>query len=507
MPRRSVARFIAFLSSAALALGCHDGGTEPRGVSGITTIAGAGATDTVQSNAVRLTVEVRDAEGRLTSGAEDVEFTVARTGAGASRVAFVCVQPSAICGDTKYASATSDSYVAVPADAHGRATATVRLGGVAGPTWIYVTVPMLRLRDSVRVEVKPGNAYAIVGAPEDTAVVPGAQFTAGGTVVDRFGNRRTDAVALTGTSAGLLASGATVTAAAFGPQELRLAAGAITRTIAVSVVPAGQIVAGRYQAGLVVMNSDGTARRTIAMPAGVQQEYPVGAPAWLGTDVLYQGTSAAVGTRLYVADAAGASRRLLPADNTVSETLPHANAAGDVFYYARDVGAASSTLRVRRASTGVSEPLTTQGAPIAASSYAVPPAGADVAFLDFVDFSNRYVFLSRGGAARAMTDQLANALSYSPDGTRIAYINAGYSALMVMNADGTGARVVATRAPAAQSYTSVDWTADGRWLLVGHPYNLPGGSLEYRAELVEVATGIVMILPSTRGLEQAAWRR
>jgi hypothetical protein len=496
-----LARHAAPLVVATLvAVGCRDGATDPS-AQGIRVLVGADAADTVQSDAVTIAVEIRDTHGQTVTSGPIVTFTARpTTGATAkSRPAYVCARPSAFCGDATYANFASDRVYETPADGQGRASVAVRLGTVPGPTYIDVAVPELGLRDSVRVIVRAGRPFSIVGVPEDTAVLLGASFPATAHTSDRYGNALPDTVVLDGTSAGLQVSAQTVTATAYGPQEIRFTAGTARRSIAVAVVPVGTILTSDGT-NLVVINSDGTGRRTI-VPPGIGPSGTGFEPAWIGDEVLYSGSSTTE-TRLYVANAAGVSRRLITGGVPLRyESQGRATSAGDVYFVGADTGVNTVGAFLFRVPAGTSsaERVLSRGAPVSGYSPAPARAGGAVAFISGTSSDDFTLSLRSAAGAVTPTKLRAVEASYSPDGNRIAYITGFYKEFWVMNADGTGARLVSRSTSTVASYVGLSWTGDGRWLVSALSFRGP-------VELIEVETGLRMTLPYTRGLSLPAWK-
>jgi Tol biopolymer transport system component len=108
-----------------------------------------------------------------------------------------------------------------------------------------------------------------------------------------------------------------------------------------------------------------------------------------------------------------------------------------------------------------------------------------------------------GGTPRVLIDNTVTGVSFSPDGQQMAYathdVEAATSDLKVVNADGSGARTVASRKASMflGSYQQVQWSPDGKRIaaLIAEPD--PGG-LDQRLVEVEVATGKEKPMPLRR---------
>jgi Tol biopolymer transport system component len=102
-----------------------------------------------------------------------------------------------------------------------------------------------------------------------------------------------------------------------------------------------------------------------------------------------------------------------------------------------------------------------------------------------------------------LIDNTVTGVSFSPDGQQMAYathdVEAATSDLKVVNADGSGARTVASRKASMflGSYQQVQWSPDGKRIaaLIAEPD--PGG-LDQRLVEVEVATGKEKPMPLRR---------
>ncbi|MDQ6613145.1 MAG: hypothetical protein M3Y64_11975, partial [Gemmatimonadota bacterium] len=82
-------------------------------------------------------------------------------------------------------------------DADGRAEASVRLGRASGATYVRVRAPELGVVDSAIFTVNPGVAVGVRTAIKDTLISIGTAISIPASVVDRYGNVRSEAPALT----------------------------------------------------------------------------------------------------------------------------------------------------------------------------------------------------------------------------------------------------------------------------------------------------------------------
>ena len=99
-----------------------------------------------------------------------------------------------------------------------------------------------------------------------------------------------------------------------------------------------------------------------------------------------------------------------------------------------------------------------------------------------------------GGASRKISDNVASAITLSPDGTQLAFVrfnlSAGETALVVANADGAGQRQVAVRKlPNQFSFGGPSWSPDGKMLASGVLNYDPASGATATLVIIEVDTG------------------
>lgn len=269
-----------------------------------------------------LVVEVRGPSGTLLKGttvrfnAQPVPDSVRQ---GYATSLFVCALAVPICGP---ADASSGSYGVITTasadttDANGRAKATVRLGTIAGPTYVIVTVPEYGMKDSVPYTVLPGAAHNVSFTSRNVAVMVGARIALKASVVDAYGNARADAVTYTLNAPTAIATfdaaSATVTGVGIGTGSAVAQVDGAMDTATVHVVPPGRLVlADLTSLAVRSMNTDGSAFQTLATDItssfGV---FPRFSPN--GSVVVFQAALDASGgtpQRIIVTDSAGGHRR------------------------------------------------------------------------------------------------------------------------------------------------------------------------------------------------------
>jgi Tol biopolymer transport system component len=108
-----------------------------------------------------------------------------------------------------------------------------------------------------------------------------------------------------------------------------------------------------------------------------------------------------------------------------------------------------------------------------------------------------------GGTPRVLIDNAITGVSFSPDGKQMVYasydVPAARADLMVVNADGSGARILATRKASVLlgSYQQVQWSPDGKRIAALVAEADPGALNEELVE-IEVATGKEKPMPLRR---------
>jgi hypothetical protein len=468
------------------ALACNDSSGPSKRGARLVLVAGANVTDTVTARpTTALLVEVHDSSGGLAPQGTVVRFTGVPTQTQGPEM-FV----------EALTSTTFSNFATGTTDAAGRAGVLVAFGQVAGKARIAISVPTLDLQDTARYTVQPGKAVRITLAPTDTAVYAGRTFTLRGGVVDRFGNERTDPVTYTSSPAGVSVSTAGVvnatTLGRFTITATATALGNATGSMSVSIVPTGTLAAVRSTNGLriVSVGLDGSGYRdlTSVNDGGIGPK-----PRWIpGTNTIvyshYDGTYQVLRT----VDQDGRVATLIanPPSTMTHQAEPSPAANAPVLYFSAYDSRCSEYYyclhRSKPDGTG-SELL---GNLIATNEVtwrpAASPDGGKVAFVTTGTLIKVFDYASKTVSSWSVPGQSP---SWSPDGTRIAYVPQNGGTLRVVNADGTNQRVVTSSSTRLYGEGPISWSSDSRWILA----HANGPTLD----LVEVATGMVLPLPFT----------
>jgi len=487
---------IAGLAAAGLitgACGDHGTGTGPGG-SSLQLLYGDGATDTVLSvPAQALVVEVRGENGVPVSGTvvrfQSLPIDSARPFSPGVFVAAVT-------------STYFETFVADSTDSRARASVLIELGTSSGAAKLLVSVPEFGLQDTARFTVLPGNAARVVVQPKDTALYTGKGFRARASVTDRFGNPRSDPVSYSTTTVAItITPSGTVTAGAnFARAFYTANARGWTDTGWVSVVPQGTLAAlqtgdfGGHGAGMVMFNLDGSGYQWIG-PGG---SYYNAAPSWTpsGTGLAFGLTSGGVGSWIYTSDLSGAERPLITAGDSglTLTSWPAYSHDGAYVYFS---GATTANFGLWRADADGTNPHLLYTDPSGLAWRSSPsPDGTRLAFTNAGTYPAGVQVYTLASNTVSTWAVVGHTPRWSPVAETIAFVTPYGGSVFVMNSDGTGVRQVT---PVGRFYgeTSLTWSPDGAWLVARGPASL---------ELLNVTTGATLPLGYTTSIIEPAWK-
>lgn len=479
---------------AAAAWGCDGGGPAgPEPGRGIRFVLGESATDTALGRPTQaLVVEVRGDDGKPIPGLP-VRFE------GIAHPAPYTQEMEAYVGRVE--ESRTFAFIADTTDAEGRVQVMVQMGRLAGPARIAVTVPTLGMQDTARFTVTPASAHRVSMAPKDTILYAGRSYALRGGVVDRWGNRREDAVSFAASAGVTVDAKGTVTAGAVGRSFVVAQAQGKVDTVRVGIPPQGTLAAySRKSAdslGVVVVNLDGTGFRRLAAPISSTPDHM--APAWApsGAEIVYQdgGYSS---PHLYRVDMNGSGKRLFPTPpaGLVNEQWAHFSRDGRwMFFFGGTSAWGSSLWQAAADGTGARRVGPTTAGTDDAWHPSPSPDGQRLAYVVTTYGTRVRVFDLATGEVSPL-EAAGNTPRWSPTEDLIAYRKPDES-IGLMKADGTGQRTVS--APGHRYDFGFNWSPDGEWLVAR---NNGTGMLD----LIQVKTGMTFALPFSMRLSNPAWK-
>jgi len=459
-------------------------------------LAGAGVTDTVDAEPDSvLRIGVRGADGKP---AANTRVEVEGKGFGVERE--VLVAP--VGGSFYY-------YTSAFTDSRGIAEFRVKMGTRAGPGRVVVNAPVHSLWGEASYTVAPGNVGQVRSLPADTAVLIGGRAPLRLATYDRHGNARSDAVALSVAGGPATVEGIDVVAgSSIGMVTAVATAGGFSDTSVVRVVPQGTFAAPAraYQfdqtGGIYIFSLDGSNLRRVYSTMTGPGTAPELAAVWLSpTKLVYHDERfAPYEKQLHVLDlATGASTRFLPpADRLEVESFPRVSHDGSWVYF---TGGTHSTYHIHRARPDGSEAerIEAAGEFIIRNDWGADPSpdGTRIAFVrGGSGFNDEYLNLMDLATRRVTElDVLGVSPRWSPDGTRIVYAgkstNFGARVPAIMNADGTGARILSE----TSVWRDINWSPDGKYIIFSSP-------TINDVVIIDVATGAEVVV-RMRGIEPA----
>ena len=471
-------------TAIGFAVGCNDASTEPRqSIERLKVIASPVTTDTVEAQPVQAVVAaVRTATGELATGVV-VQFEV---------LPFSPTNAQPSMGLRALSSEVFGEFVAVESDARGLAEAQVRYGTAAGAGRITLSVPELGIVDTLTFTVTAGAAARVSIAPKDTVVHIGTTTHFRGGVVDRFGNSRTDPVTFSSSAdpvgVGSVDGSGNVTSAGAGQVTVIVATATAADTAHLFAVPVGEFAAFDQGAGnFVVADFDGTIIDHLS-PSALN-----------GLEVAWSPNGGELATgpvspnQLQILHLDGRTETLTwtPGNGLGDPYWPAYSPDGQYIYFSS--GAPDGIWRVTRDGSRVEQVH-------AGLDYrpSLSPDGQAVTFHTVAADGFTVVVRIYDVVAQQLvgSDVPGRFPEWGPGTSGIAFMENNTNRIMVMAANGTGARFLT---PPGHVYfdDQLAWSPDGRWILAR------GGS---GLELINSATGQIVPLQWTFNLYEPAWR-
>jgi hypothetical protein len=360
-------------------------------------------------------------------------------------------------------------FAIIPLETDGRARFWVQRGRKAGRATI--TVEAFDVKGTIELTIEPARAAKFRAEPADTVVFVGASYNLRATVTDQWGNDRPDPVQRTAGPGLTVSTTGTVTAREIGRRAVQLTSGNVTGQAWVSVPPIGTLAAisgPTYGESIVVLNLDGSDWRTVGVPLSTYSQRT--APQWSpdGQELVYHNVSGDVDVVSYRIAPAGSARRLFGADAPPSQIFPRFSRDGQWLFFSG--GPNVRTVSIWRARADGTSPARV-GPPVFEPHYSADPSpspdGTRVVYLQeqVVGTITAPVIRVLNVVTGAVTplDILGSSPRWSPTADRIAYVD--YSGRVVLiDPDGGNSRVLS--APGRTYIAGLDWSPDGRWLVV-----------------------------------------
>jgi hypothetical protein len=385
------------------------------------------------------------------------------------------------------------------ADGAGHASVRLLYGYIAGPGHVAVSVPEFGYTDTVQFDIQPGRVAGVSITPEDTATYVGGPIPLQARQVDRIGNPTEGAVTIEVDAGPAYITNGGVTLATVGRVRIVARAGEMRDTAWISAVPPARLASQRFDIGnggpisLDQVQTDG--RRRERLTRGVDNDMSIQGWEWTpdGRDLVL-----ARGTFINLLTQGGIERPVVEIDGSL---LPAARMSrdGQWIYVTQQASGQPHTGMLRVRSDGsVIQPIGPHA--FGLSRYPAPshdgrsvayvadrfPCGDECIYvLDLATNQDR-VYPGRGWLVRGRI------VAWSPVEDLIAY--AGGSRIAVIRSDGTGDR---TLVDDIHAVTWMDWSPDGRWLVVaGYGPVL----------LIEVETGLRLPIAQLFDYGSTAWR-
>ncbi|MEA2761128.1 MAG: TolB protein [Gemmatimonadaceae bacterium] len=452
-----------------VATGCSVDIGAPNKVPRISVVSDISRTDTIDAEPTKpIVIAISDSTGRLRN---EVTVTISGVPVPGGDVGMLVIdQNGGANGSTTLVSS-------------GQASFKVIFGRRAGQRPIIITVPEIKLVDTLWFTVKPGAPAYVTLRPAQAAVVVGGTYQQSATVIDRGGNDPSPAPSLTFSSVNpsvTVSAAGVVTGVAYGLADVKVTSGILNETAIVSVVPTGRLATiltppGVTDLAITVLGTDGSGPRRYPAPQDPS------AAAWSpdATTIYYVGTSRVANPtqRIYsLAMSDGAVSPLI--SDTVSALSgaklisPAVSFDGTWIYFATQIaqnGPTSGEIwRVHPDGAGAERLVS--GA-VAGSPYVVraspspSPDGTRVAYIEKTTSptttANDIKILDlQSGNTLTISGSGADEVRWSPTGDRIA--TKGGAGLYVVNADGSGLTQLIQN---VDFFTGLDWSPDGRWIL------------------------------------------
>jgi hypothetical protein len=435
--------------------------------------------------------------------------------------AVVFTSVSALVGVARLQTGADESSVLVRTESSGAAAAFIVLRQVSGEGYVRVTLPGTTVVDSVRVTVAPGKPRSVRAMPRDTALYAGAVIPVSVAVRDRFDNVTGIPVTWTNVRPQIAAvnqQAQSLSALATGRAWIRASVDTLVDSIAVSVVPRGELAARPYiftSDGihrLHLFQLDGSNYRTVSM-AGYSAN--TSSLRWLpdGARLIFSsvepGSVVNLWATLYTYHVDNGFSEFTPLVPQSNMAQPTPDESGWIYFTRTFPFQRAEIWRIRLDGTDMER----AGPEAADDERELQPApNADGSFIALL--SNRG--LSSGLTLRILDRSTGSLQSlglearrprWSPDYSEIAFLRD--SRLEVIKPDGSGLEVlIEASAFLDDAQGQLDWSPDGKWILTcayGFAHGYTGSRV---VVLINRQSGELLPLAFTAPADlcEAAWR-
>lgn len=423
----------------------------------LTLLNGTPVTDTINAKLRDFEVEVRDSTGAPAKGVSlRFEATVA-SGQPSFRTIVLCRSSDTLC-------TTGPVLDLTGTDGHARIF--VGFGSTVGVAQVRVSVASLGLADSVTYTITPGNAVRLNAFSRDTSLNIGTSAVLGARAFDRANNLRNDAVTLSTAGGSVLSiNPATnaVTATDIGEYNVISAVGSLRDTTFVHAVPAARLVAWNQSSQTVLLvNTDGTDRRTLL--TNVISDFGSYPHFESRRQVMAFGVNASTGN-FTLMDTSGAPRRDVLAANTgiLGIQALRLLADGSILVVGSQGQNNYSLFRIALDNTVARLIALPQLLSNASGHADISPDGTKLVYQaansSVLPSELRLVNIATGVETTLVTD--SDAPRWSPQGDRLIFLGGPERALSIMNADGSGRRVL-TNTPMS---AGLAWSPDAAYII------------------------------------------
>jgi len=391
-------------------------------------------------------------------------------------------------------------FVVDTTDALGRARVRTLNGYIAGAAGLVISVAALQSVDTVRFIVDPGKPAAVRVAPPDTAVFASREFTLRPQTIDRYDNPIENLSFQFSRATGPVTVNAagTVSTTAVGRAAVVVQAFGLTDTAYVSVVPEAWVATQKFDAGnggpegIFLMQLDGSGRDSLTQ--GIDNSF---IPHGFGWSPDGQHLALARGNTIYLLPPGGTEQPVVTMSAALNEAARFSR-DGQWIYFA--LGGGTGLYRVHPDGAGlqhIGDDTTHFG-----GDYFASPSHDGLS----VAYSSSRGFCFSNPCIRILDlatnqDRVYGAQDYLVHGTMAAWSPVedliAYGAareVRLIRSDGSPVGLVASDAGQVKW---LEWSPDGRWLIV---------AADFGVALFDIKNGVRLPLAQFGTYSATIWR-